>query len=189
LDNSFDFLTPSNSKSPLLSTLALKALLGDESICTLIDCPPNFNIVTKKALVASQGYFIPAKPDYLSTLGIEQLNRHVSQLCHDYNYYQKNFGNDRFSPIDPKTLGVIFTMVKYYGGEPIQDQREHIAAMQRLGLPIFETKIRENNRYFSRRTDDRQPRVMHNQSDGTFVQIREELESLAQEVTRASYMI
>ena len=33
----------------------------------LIDCPPNFNIVTKNAIVASDNILIPAKPDYLST--------------------------------------------------------------------------------------------------------------------------
>ena len=31
----------------------------------LIDCPPNFNIVTKTAIVASDKILIPAKPDYL----------------------------------------------------------------------------------------------------------------------------
>ena len=39
----------------------------------LIDCPPNFNIVTKNAIVSSDGILIPAKPDYLSTLGIDYL--------------------------------------------------------------------------------------------------------------------
>ena len=39
----------------------------------LLDCPPNFNIVTKNAIVASQHIVIPAKPDYLSTLGIDYL--------------------------------------------------------------------------------------------------------------------
>lgn len=39
----------------------------------LIDCPPNFNIVTKTAIVASDYYLIPAKLDYLSTIGTQQL--------------------------------------------------------------------------------------------------------------------
>jgi chromosome partitioning protein len=39
----------------------------------LIDCPPNFNIVTKTAIAASEHLLVPTKPDYLSTLGIEQL--------------------------------------------------------------------------------------------------------------------
>lgn len=149
---------------------------------TLIDCPPNFNVVTKTALVASQGYFIPAKPDYLSTLGIEQLNRHVVQLRDDYNYYQNGFGGDEYSTIDPTMLGVILTMVKYYDEIPIQDQREHIAAMERLKIPILRSKIRENNRFYSRRTDDILPLVIQNYNDSTFRVIRGELEALAREV-------
>ena len=34
----------------------------------LIDCPPNFNIVTKTAIVASDQILIPAKADYLPLL-------------------------------------------------------------------------------------------------------------------------
>lgn len=37
----------------------------------LIDCPPNFNIITKNAIIASDLILVPAKPDYLSTLGID----------------------------------------------------------------------------------------------------------------------
>ncbi|MGB2798736.1 MAG: AAA family ATPase, partial [Dehalococcoidia bacterium] len=64
----------------------------------LIDCPPNFNIVTKNAIVCSDSYLIPAKPDYLSTLGIDQLQRHVRELVTDYNQYvieagDKDWGN------------------------------------------------------------------------------------------------
>src|SRR5262249_2715401 len=62
----------------------------------IIDCPPNFNIVTKTALVASDAYLVPAKPDYLSTLGIDQLNRHVSQLSEDYNRFCREFGGQDF---------------------------------------------------------------------------------------------
>lgn len=38
----------------------------DEYHLVLIDCPPNFNVVTKTAIVASDYVLIPAKPDYLS---------------------------------------------------------------------------------------------------------------------------
>ena len=46
----------------------------------LIDCPPNFNIVTKTAIVASDYLLIPAKADYLSTLGIDYLQRSLGEL-------------------------------------------------------------------------------------------------------------
>jgi len=46
----------------------------------LIDCPPNFNIATKTAIVASDSILIPAKPDYLSTLGIDYLIRNLKVI-------------------------------------------------------------------------------------------------------------
>jgi len=150
----------------------------------LIDCPPNFNIVTKTALAASSGYFVPAKPDYLSTLGIEELNRQVSKLKEDYNYYQSQFGNGKYLAINPKMLGVIFTMVKYYAKVPIQDQQEHIAAIKRQKVHVLTQMIRENNRFFSRPTYNKQPLVTQNGSEPGFLEIRTELESLTSEVNQ-----
>jgi len=56
----------------------------------LIDCPPNFNIVTKTAIVASNSVLIPAKADYLSTLGIDYLRRSLDELVADYNEYAQS---------------------------------------------------------------------------------------------------
>jgi chromosome partitioning protein len=50
----------------------------------LIDCPPDFNIMTKAAIVACDHMVIPAKADHLSTLGIEYLwgtARRVRRTC------------------------------------------------------------------------------------------------------------
>lgn len=46
----------------------------------LIDCAPNFNILNKSALIASDWMLVPARPDHLSTLGIEYLIRHKNDL-------------------------------------------------------------------------------------------------------------
>ncbi len=148
----------------------------------IIDCPPNFNIVTKTALVASDAYLVPAKPDYLSTLGIDQLNRHVTQLSDDYNRFCTEFGGDDFRPMDCRMLGIVFTMVKFYSQQPIQDQREHIAAVRRLQFPLLESMIRENNRFYSRRTDGTSPLVIQHTSEAGFLEVRTELEQLASEV-------
>ena len=61
------------------------ARLAEQYNYVLIDCPPNFNIVTKTAIVASDWILIPTIPDYLSTLGIEQLQRHVEELVGNFN--------------------------------------------------------------------------------------------------------
>ena len=148
----------------------------------MIDCPPNFNIVTRTAIVASDGYFIPTKPDYLSTLGIEQLNRHVNQLTQDYNRYLEE-SRDASAPISPRPLGIIFNMIKMYRfQQPIRDQQEYITTIGRLDLPILRQRIRENNRFYSRRTDERLPLVIQEHNDPKFLEIRTELEALTREV-------
>ncbi len=148
----------------------------------MIDCPPNFNIVTRTAIAASDGYFIPTKPDYLSTLGIEQLNRHVNQLTQDYNRYLEESG-DTSAPISPRPLGIIFNMVKIYRFQrPIRDHQEYITTIGRLNLPILRQRIRENNRFYSRRTDEGLPLVIRRDNDPKFLEIRTELEALAREV-------
>ena len=148
----------------------------------IIDCPPNFNIVTQTAIVASDAYLVPAKPDYLSTLGIDQLNRSVEQLKSDCNGYQELLGREEYQSINPTMLGVVFTMVKYYAKAPIQDQHKHIAAVGRLRLPMLRQMIRENNRFYSRRTDGTLPLVLQRTSEAGFLEVRTELERLAAEV-------
>ncbi len=69
----------------------ISALVDADYDYLLVDCPPNFNIVTKNAIVASDYYLVPAKPDYLSTLGIDQLNENVLDLINDYNNYASLF--------------------------------------------------------------------------------------------------
>lgn len=120
--------------------------LNDEYDIVFIDCPPNFNIVTKNAIVASDNILIPAKPDYLSTLGIDYLIRNLSELKKQYNEYANELGIDE---IDPKILGVIFTMVAYYDGKPINAQEQYIEQTKSLDIPVFQTYIRENKTIFS----------------------------------------
>ncbi|GAB3859902.1 ParA family protein [Dactylosporangium cerinum] len=51
----------------------------------LIDCAPNFNLVTRTAMVASDHVMVPARPDYLSTRGIDYLRARMSRLVEEYN--------------------------------------------------------------------------------------------------------
>ena len=69
----------------------------------LIDCPPSFNIVTRNALVASDYYMVPIKLDYLSTLGLNELNKHIEELRRDYNYNIEN--KDEY--MKSKLIGVV----------------------------------------------------------------------------------
>ncbi|MGE0635174.1 MAG: ParA family protein [Bacteroidia bacterium] len=126
----------------------IKQLEEDKYDIVLIDCPPNFNIVTKNAIVTSDFILIPAKPDYLSTMGIDYLIKSVNQLVKDYNEYCKVEDDEKVEKISPKLEGVIFTMVQFYNEVPISHTRPFIEQTKELGktnkFRVFETYIREN---------------------------------------------
>lgn len=108
----------------------IQSVASGEYDIVLIDCPPNFNIVTKNALIASDKILIPAKPDYLSTLGIDYLRRSVENLVREFNEYAAL--DSETEEVSPEFLGVVFTMIQMYGGEPISAQRQYIAQTKRL---------------------------------------------------------
>lgn len=162
----------------------LGQLLPDAYDVVLIDCPPNFNIVTKTAIVASDSVLIPAKPDYLSTLGISYLQRSLADLVKDYNDYADHASPPKVRPIDPSILGVVFTMVSFYAGKPISTQRPYIAETKKLGVPVFDSYIRENKTLFGDAAQYGLPVVMRQEPPGTYGRIVNELETLATEFLR-----
>jgi chromosome partitioning protein len=115
----------------------------------LIDCPPNFNIVTKTAIVASDGLLVPAKADYLSTMGIDYLLRSVTQLVTEFNDFAAVDAGVPAARINPRVLGVVFTMVRNYGQQPIAAAKTFIAQTRRLDVPVFDSYIRHNDTIFA----------------------------------------
>jgi chromosome partitioning protein len=149
----------------------------------LIDCPPNFNIVTKTAIVASDWVLIPAKADYLSTLGIDYLRRSLDELVHDFNEYAEVAPHDVPEPIAPDLLGVIFTMVKIWGAQPVSASRPYMAQTRTLGVPVFDSYLRENKTLFAGAAEEGVPVVIGDHSD--YRGIRSELEGFVDEfITR-----
>ncbi|MFD1039441.1 ParA family protein [Virgibacillus byunsanensis] len=112
----------------------------------LIDCPPNFNLVTQNALVASEVYIAPAKADYLSTLGIDTLIRHVNALKAKFNQYSTEANNRVF--ISPRMLGVVFTMVSFYREGPIAVQKEYMNQVGE-GHVCFRNVLRETKTLYA----------------------------------------
>lgn len=145
----------------------------------LIDCPPNFNIVTKNAIVASDYVLIPAKPDYLSTMGIDYLQRSVNRLVKDYNTYGKQSEEEDFCAIAPEIVGVVFTMVQFYGGVPISACRQYIDQTREL-FPVFDTYMRENKTLYADAPRSGVPVVLANKR--TRADIVREVESIVDEL-------
>jgi len=170
--------------SRLLS--GLKELDTDNYDLVLIDCPPNFNIVTKNSIVASDYVLIPAKPDYLSTLGIDYLITNLKQLIGDYNEYASVSDGDHVDKIDPKILGVVFTMIQLYGGEPISTIRPFISQTKRLGkeksdFTVFESYFRENKTLFAETPVTGVPVVLNSYKGKTYKEVVSEMEDLVSE--------
>ena len=150
----------------------------------LIDCPPNFNIVTKTAIVASHQVLVPAKPDYLSTLGITYLQRNLTELVKDFNDFAAGMG-EASDNIDPQILGVIFTMVQFRNQEPITVHRGYMNQIRSLeGVPVFDSYIRENKTAFGEAPETLLPVVVSHYTGSTYTNIVAELEATTREFHR-----
>jgi chromosome partitioning protein len=150
----------------------------------IIDCPPNFNIVTKTAIVASDRVLVPAIPDRLSTLGVEELQRHINELVKDFNEYAGQDISPDHSKIAPSIMGIIPTMVQIYAGGPISTQASFLTRVRGAGLPVFDTYIRRNNSKYGNAPQYGVPVVLQSASGGTYLAVRGELEALATEFLR-----
>ncbi|MBI0331225.1 ParA family protein [Burkholderia plantarii] len=155
--------------------------LADESNydVVLLDCPPNFNIVTKNAIVASEKILIPAKPDYLSTLGIDYLHRSVNGLIREFNEYSQLEGDD--DTIAPEVMGVVFTMIQFMNNQPIAAQRQFMATVRREGIPVFENFFRENKSIFADAPQQLIPVVLNRYNSRTYSQVVNEIENFVDE--------
>lgn len=144
----------------------------------LFDCPPNFSIVTKNAIIASDYYLIPAKMDYLSTLGINQLRKHVDSLVKEYN--DCCVGTQRPNA-HPKFLGVVATMVSVRNGDPITAQKNYISQLKRNGVTVFENMIRENKTLYADAPNEGRPVVLQRGLGATYSRVVKEWRALTDE--------
>jgi chromosome partitioning protein len=159
-------------------------MLNNSYDFVIVDCPPNFNVVTKNALVASDHYIVPTKPDFLSTLGVDTLKKHIADLAADYNRNAQDSGDSRWSPVVNNLLGVVFTMVSYRNKEPIpsiQAQKQYIELIQRHN-PTFTQMIRENKTLYADAPENGVPVVIRRVSGKTYNEVQDELENLTTEL-------
>jgi chromosome partitioning protein len=140
----------------------------------LVDCAPNFTMVTRTGIVASDHILVPAKPDYLSTLGIDYLRRKLSELVRDYN----RVAGTAVPKINPTILGVVLTMIQYGSAGPINAQRNYIAQPSSIEVPVFQQMIRENKTLFGPTGEEGVPAVLTANANPT---VQYELQQLASE--------
>jgi cellulose biosynthesis protein BcsQ len=67
----------------------------------LLDCAPGYNLMTRSALATSDFYLLPAKPEPLSVVGIQLLERRIAKLKDSHEHEAK---------INIKMLGIVFSM-------------------------------------------------------------------------------
>ena len=161
---------------------SLSNIPKDNYDIVLIDCPPNFNIVTKTAIVASDFILVPTRPDYLSTLGIEYLIRNLTDLVDDYNDYAENKKSGPLKEIQPATIGVLFNMIQERSGQPISAQDNYIQQIKsHSGLDVFDAYIKRNDTLFASAPEAGIPVVLHAYSSGTYKTVVDGLEAVAAE--------
>ena len=110
----------------------------------LIDCPPNFNIITQSGIVASDHLLVPASPDYLSTLGTGTLLASIARFVSEFNQQAVDHGSRDL--MAPSPLGVVFTKVEYRLGHPIAPHKYYMEQVRNsVGeVPIFAAVLRHH---------------------------------------------
>jgi cellulose biosynthesis protein BcsQ len=59
--------------------------IRDQYDYILIDCAPGYNLLTRSAIVASDFYLLPARPEPLSLVGIQLLQQRIAKLKAQYD--------------------------------------------------------------------------------------------------------
>jgi len=95
-----DFETIWNRFERVLIKNVLKPI-RDKYDFILLDCAPGYNLMTRSALATSDFYILPARPEPLSVVGIQLLERRIAKLKDSHAHEAK---------IDIKMLGIVFSM-------------------------------------------------------------------------------
>ena len=67
----------------------------------ILDCAPGYNLLTRSGIAASNFYLLPARPEPLSLVGIQLLERRIAKL-------KKSHVNTH--PVDVNLLGIVFIL-------------------------------------------------------------------------------
>jgi chromosome partitioning protein len=126
----------------------------------LIDCAPNFQMMTKNAVIASDFVLIPSRPDYLSINGINDFANRMFGLINDYNMHARR--SLKTPAMQRPREKVLFTMVSVFGGTPIDAQALAMDKLKALGAPTLRTFIRDRRTVYPTAPEIGVPAVLTN---------------------------
>ncbi|GAA6618999.1 ParA family protein [Scytonema sp. NUACC26] len=135
----------------------------------LLDCAPGYNLLTRSALATSNFYILPAKPEPLSIVGIQLLERRIAQLKESH---------EQEANIGIQMLGIVFTMsnANFLSG------RYYKQVIQRVHQDFGDAKVCQTqiptDVNVAKAVDTFMPAVLHTpQSAGSkaFIQLTQEL--------------
>lgn len=153
------------------------APLIDEYDFILLDCAPGYNLLTRSGIMASHFYIMPARPEPLSLVGMQLLERRISKL-------RETHEGDK-NCLESSLLGVVFILsgstlfVRYY------DQVMQRVAQDFNGDQIFQTRIPMDINV-AKAIDTFQPVVIDNPgSSGSraFIKLSQELLTRVEKLT------
>ncbi|MDK9857686.1 ParA family protein [Staphylococcus equorum] len=115
--------------------------LREEYDYIIIDCPPNWTILTQSSLFASDYYIIPSKVDLFSSIGINLLENLVNNTfykknSHLYSTYQ--LFREKSNRKTLKPLGILFTLTH---NMVISDRVKNELKDGITGIDFFDSEI------------------------------------------------
>lgn len=135
----------------------------------ILDCAPGYNLLTRSALACGDYYVLPAKPEPLSIVGIQLLERRIAQLKDSHEHEAK---------LNIQMLGIVFTML----GNNLLSGRYYKQVMNRVYQDFGDTKVCKSqipiDVNVAKAVDSFMPVVISNpQSSGSkaFIQLTQEL--------------
>ncbi len=151
--------------------------IGNDFDVIILDCAPGYNLVTRSALLASNYYLIPSRPEPLSLIGIQLLQRRIARL--------KETHKDN-PAVDVEMLGIAFSL-----SGNLFTGRYHNQVMKRLNddfseVKLFKTKIPVDVN-IAKAVDTYQPVVLSNPScsgSKAFIQLATEFSGKLSTVAR-----
>lgn len=75
--------------------------IADNYDFIILDCAPGYNLLTRSGIAASDFYLLPARPEPLSLVGIQLLERRIAKLKKSHQENQ---------PLNVNLLGIVFIL-------------------------------------------------------------------------------